>query len=103
MITVTIKKNKNEIKQIEMKGHALYDTLGKDIVYAGVSSILTTTVNAILRFNENYIRFHEAKTFVLDVLVWDDVVEKLLINMIDLLKELSISYPENIKIREEEI
>ena len=47
MIKVNIKKN-----HIEIKGHAMYDDYGKDIVCASISSIAITTVNAILRLDE---------------------------------------------------
>ena len=40
MISVKVLKNK-----IEIKGHALYDDYGKDIVCSAVSSIVTTTIN----------------------------------------------------------
>ena len=44
MIKVIINKN-----QINITGHALYDTVGKDIVCASVSSIIYTTVNALFK------------------------------------------------------
>ena len=43
MIKVEIENNK-----IEIKGHANYDDYGKDIVCASVSSIVITTINAII-------------------------------------------------------
>jgi len=50
MIKVTILKDDNCVKEIKFDGHALFDEYGKDIVCAGVSSTLITTVNAILSF-----------------------------------------------------
>ena len=98
MIVVKINKNK-----IIIEGHALYDDFGKDIVCAATSSIVTTTVNACLRINNDCIKYKEMKDlFQIDILKRNDIIDKLLINMIDLLDELSINYPKNIKVLKEE-
>ena len=47
MIKIKVEKNNNQYKSILIKGHALYEDFGKDIVCAAVSSIVTTTINAI--------------------------------------------------------
>lgn len=49
MIKIKVKKDEEIIREISINGHALYDDYGKDIVCASVSSIVITTVNAILR------------------------------------------------------
>ena len=97
MIKVNIKENNNKIERITIKGHALYDDLGKDIVCASVSSIVITTVNAIESISKDSIKCDE-KIFEINVLKDDETVQKLLINMINLLKELSEEYPKNIKV-----
>ena len=102
MITIHLKKEQGFLKQIMLKGHAEYDDYGKDIVCAGVSSILTTTVNAILSFDKNSISIEDKNDFVLTVLKKDEITTKLIQNMIHLLFELQESYPKNIKIREDE-
>ncbi len=102
MITIHLKKEQEFLKQIILKGHAEYDDYGKDIVCAGVSSILTTTVNAILSFDKNSISIEDKNDFVLTVLKKDEITTKLIQNMIHLLFELQESYPKNIKIREDE-
>ena len=102
MIKITIQKESGQLKKIQIHGHAMYDTYGKDIVCAAVSSILTTTVNAILRFDENAIHYDDEKDFRLEVQKQDTITSKLLDNMIDLWKELESQYPKNIKIREDE-
>jgi len=99
MITVRLEKDRY-IKQVEVSGHAKYDEYGKDIVCASVSSIVTTTVNAIIRIVEDSISYDESDGKVLiKVLKTDDVINKLLENMIDLLGELSQTYPKNITIK----
>lgn len=102
MLRVVILKENNKIKKINMVGHANYSTYGKDIVCSAASSILTTTVNAILRFNKNDITYQEKKdNFVIIINNNNEIVDNLIDNMIDLLKELENDYPNNIKIEEE--
>ena len=96
MIKISIKEENKRIKKVEIKGHALYDDYGKDIVCAAVSSIVITTVNAILSIDKDAIKYDE-KVFLIEVLKDDEVVDKLLVNMINMLKELSEEYPKNIK------
>ncbi len=102
MITVKIKKKNNEIKQILFMGHALFADYGKDIVCAGASSILITTVNAILKYDKDALKYTMKKEVLLEILKEDKIVNLLITNMIDLLQELSKDYPKNIIIREDE-
>lgn len=99
MIKVSVLKENRKYKKITILGHAMYDDYGKDIVCAGVSTILTTTVNAILKFNDQAIELSQEKDIVLTVLIEDEVTSKLLENMVELLYELEESYPKNITIR----
>lgn len=97
MIKVNITPNK-----IELLGHALYDDFGKDIVCAGVSSVVITTINAILTFDENYISYNTLKDrFVIEIKVHNEIVDNLISNMIDMLDNIENDYPKNIKIRKE--
>ena len=101
MITIQINKENNIIQQIKLSGHAGFQDYGKDIVCAGVSSILTTTVNAILSFDENAITIADKQDFKLKVNKSDEITQKLLANMISLFQELEESYPKNVKIKED--
>lgn len=47
MITVTITKSGDLVTEVIVKGHAYSNEPGKDLVCAGVSSIVTGTINAI--------------------------------------------------------
>lgn len=103
MIKVQITAKDNNIKKINIKGHAGYDDYGKDIVCSSVSSITITTVNAILMFDKNYISYNEKKdNFEVVINENNDITNKLIQNMINLLTELSQDYPKNIKIEEED-
>lgn len=98
MIKVYREKNK-----IVIKGHADYNDYGKDIVCASVSSIVITTVNAILEINRDAVKYKEEKDILtIELLKQDEIIIKLINNMINLLKELSNNYPKNIKVREDE-
>ena len=95
--SVNVKKRlKNEYRGQKF---VVVNDYGKDIVCAGVSTILTTTVNAILKFNDQAIELSQEKDIVLTVLIEDEVTSKLLENMVELLYELEESYPKNITIR----
>lgn len=94
MIKVEIENNK-----IEIKGHAYYDDYGKDIVCASVSSIVITTINAIIEFDPESIYYEDLNNRILiEKLKDDDITNKLINNMIELLEELEKSYKDNIKI-----
>ena len=99
MIKVNIYGNNDKI---ELIGHALFDDYGKDIVCAGVSSIVTTTINAILTFDENYINYQNTKDkFIIEINNHNEIVDNLINNMLDMLKNIEEDYPQNIKIRKE--
>ena len=99
MIKVNI-YGKND--KIELIGHALFDDYGKDIVCAGVSSVVTTTVNAILTFNKDYIYYsNENDLFTIEVKNHNEIVDNLINNMIDMLHDIEEDYPNNIKIGKE--
>ena len=98
MIKVIITKENNNIKEITLKGHALYADLGKDIVCAAVSSIVITTVNAIKRIDSQAISYEDNGSVLIKILKHDEITNKLTENLADLLKELANDYPKNIKI-----
>lgn len=94
MIKISIKE-----KQIIIKGHANYDELGKDIVCASVSSMVITTVNAILRIDSDAIKYSDDNGVTIDIIKNDEITNKLINNLIDLLEELEKQYPKYIEIR----
>ena len=97
MIKINIKKD-----QITIKGHADYEEFGKDIVCASVTSIATTTINAIIRLDSEAIDF-KSDSGLIDIIIkkHSDLVDILILNMTDLLKELEKEYKKYIKINEE--
>lgn len=102
MIQVIIKKEKNDIQQIALNGHSEYEVSGKDIVCASASSILITSVNAILRYQKDAITVEQEDTDMIHVTVTvlkhDATIDLLLDNLVALLTELASDYPKNIRI-----
>lgn len=94
MINIRIKKD-----NISVTGHAGYEEEGKDIVCASVSSILITTVNAIMRISSEAISYKENDGVEIIIHKHDKIVDILLENMVELFEELTNQYPEYIKIR----
>lgn len=98
MIKVKIKKN-NKIESIVITGHANYDDYGKDIVCSSVSSIVITTVNGIDKIDNEYLLVDEGKDKItLTIKKDNEICEKLINNMIDLLYELEKQYPKNVNV-----
>ncbi len=99
MIKVIIKENNNLIKEITVKGHANFADYGNDIVCAATSSTVITSINAMLRLDNNCLEYEESDGFVkIKILKNDKVTNTLVKNMIELLKELESKYPKNIKL-----
>lgn len=97
MIVVNVNPEK-----ITIKGHAMYNDYGKDIVCASVSSIVTTSVNAVLSFDKNAIKYVVKEGFIdITILKTDEKTNVLLANMVSLLDDLASQYPKNIKIERE--
>lgn len=91
-----------EAKKITIKGHANYQE-SNDIVCASVSSIMYTTVNAILRFDSSAISYKDTKDkVIIEIIKNDNITETHIINMMSLFLELASDYPKNIKIESEE-
>ena len=101
MIKVSVEsKDKKSINCIKILGHADYDEYGKDIICSSVSSIITTTVNGIYEIDKEFLTVEEIKDgMIITVLKKDSICEKLIKNMLNLLSELSESYPENITVK----
>lgn len=103
MIRVEISAENNKLKSISVKGHAMYDTCGKDIVCSAVSTCVITTVNGILEINDTLIDVIQKENEIVITLKEDnDIANSLLKNMIDILSDLERQYPKNIRLSKEE-
>ena len=100
MIKINLKYNDELIESISISGHANFDVYGKDIVCASVSSIVITSVNAIIRLNSDSINYDDSNGLSISVLSHNDVTDTLIDNMVKLLKDLEKQYKKNIIIKE---
>ena len=98
MIKVEVVKEKDLYKKVSIIGHAMYDRYGKDIVCSAVSSIVTTTINGCIALDKDSLKylFNDKGVFISDIV--GDNTNKLINNMVSLLKELEEKYPTNIKV-----
>ena len=100
MISVKVVKENSNYKKITLHGHAMYDDYGKDIVCSACSSIVTTTVNGVLALNNESLSYQVSKDgMTIEVNNFDDVTQTLIGNMVSLLEELEVNYPENIEVK----
>ncbi len=97
MIKVKINDN-----SIIIRGHANFDDYGKDIVCAAVSSIVTASVNDMHIVSPNGLVYEDdGVTIKITIIKNDDLLYKLLNNLKELLTNLSLDYPKNIKVERE--
>ena len=101
MIKIKLLKKDNNLNKIIIKGHAMYDDFGKDIVCAAVSSTVITSVNACLSIDENSIIYDDSNGLLITVKKDDIVTNKIMENMVSNLMELERAYPKNVQIKEE--
>ncbi len=64
MITITVKKRKDQYIDFQSKGHAGYAEEGHDIVCAAVSALIITTVNSLETFTKECFQVSERDGFV---------------------------------------
>ena len=102
MIKVRISKKDNVIQSIHCKGHAMYDDYGKDIVCASFSTMIITTINAILEFDKEAISYTDTNDLKIINIKKDNITNNLLNNLVNMIYELRDNYNKNINIKEED-
>ena len=99
MIKVEVVKEKELYKEISILGHAMYDEYGKDIVCSAVSSIVTTTINGCIALDKGSLDYLVNEEGLFITCINGNInTQKLINNMVSLLKELEEKYPTNIKV-----
>jgi len=99
MIKVSTYSKNNVTSKVVIDGHSGYAESGYDIVCASVSSIVTTSINMIVRLDEKAISYEAKSGFIkIEISKHTEVIDIVIENMMSLLEELAISYPKNIKI-----
>lgn len=102
MIKVRISKKDNVIQSIHCKGHAMFDDYGKDIVCASFSTMIITTINAILTFDQDAISYTDNNDLKIINIKKDNITNNLLNNLVNMIYELRDNYNKNINIKEED-
>ncbi|MCM1370554.1 MAG: ribosomal-processing cysteine protease Prp [Clostridium sp.] len=98
MTKIKVNKDNNNITSIEVIGHTGYNEIGKDIVCASISSIVTTTINGIIRL-DNSIKYESKEGFLkIEILNHTNITDTLIDNMLELLEELEKDYKDYVKI-----
>ena len=98
MVKIKVNYIKDNIDEIMITGHSGYDVSGKDIVCASVSSIVITTINAILNFDKTINFIEDYGLIKIKVIKNDKITKTLLLNMINMFNELEKKYNKYIKI-----
>ena len=101
MIRVEINKKNNVIESIHCIGHAGYANYGKDIVCASFSTMIITTINAILEFDKEAISYTDTNDLKIINIKKDNITNGLLNNLVQMMRELRENYDKNINIKEE--
>jgi uncharacterized protein YsxB (DUF464 family) len=107
MIRVKIRRNQDgRIHSFQVKGHAMYDEPGKDIVCAGVSAVAVGTVNSVEALLGVQLKVR-SKNGLLDAEVPDHMenglneqVQMLLESMVIMLQTIKQSYSAYIDLQE---
>ena len=98
MINIEIIKSKT----IKVKGHAEYAEYGSDIVCASVSTAVYMSINQIELFDKSdciNTTILEGNACI-EVVCEDEIVKKVISNLIFTLRDLELQYPKYIKINE---
>ena len=103
MVKVTIKREKDKIKSILVSGHAEYDVEGKDIVCAGVSSLVYAAINSFDSIEEQRISIDDGMLKLnlrgKKVSDHDQIVLKVMLNGFSM---IAGQYKKNVKIIKKE-
>lgn len=98
MIKIEVDYNDNKVSGFKVTGHANFADYGKDIVCASVSSIVITSVNLALELDDTSVSYEQKEGLITVTINKDnDIINKIFINMINMLKELEKDYSKNIK------
>lgn len=98
MIKVNVTYKDNLVSVISLDGHADYDTYGKDLVCAGVSTCFLGSLNAIKEKNKINYSYSEGKGYIKvlkELSTYDEIVLEVLISQLQFIGK---NYPNNVKV-----
>lgn len=102
MIKVKVVKKEGIIESISAIGHAGYAEYGKDIVCASFSTMIITTINAILDIDIDAISYTDSNDLNIINIKKDNITNSLLKTLVNMIYELRDNYDKNIIIKEED-
>lgn len=103
MINIVVEKKEDKISRLSIKGHALFENRGKDIVCAGVSAIVVGGINAINEFGLIDYCEYTIEEGRIDMLIKDCLhseMQVILETLLIQLKTIEESYSDYISIQE---
>lgn len=101
MIKVEIKHQEDYIILMKVSGHALFDDFGKDIVCAGVSSVMVGLLNALDLKTDYLVEIHEDDQSMMVSTQQPNATGQMIceVGLIQL-QTIANQFPKNIQIRE---
>ena len=103
MIQLSIFGKPNQITKVILQGHAEYRDWGKDVVCAGVSSIVFGTMNALDELAKDACAFQiDENKITIDVEQTSHDVQMILETMVIQVKTVMESYPKNVTVNRKE-
>ena len=101
MTTAIFNYQNNQINSFKIIGHADYAEYGYDIVCSGITTAVFTSLGLIRRYlNENEFDYQELDgTIYLKLLNTNQIVNDIIENLIEVLKNIERQYPKNLKIK----
>lgn len=98
MVLVDITLNEKVIKKIVVKGHSNFATKGKDIVCAGISTVVIGGFNNLKRIEDYVYQVEEGLALVDTQDIVDSKDQIVLETIMTQLKTIEMAYPKSIKI-----
>ena len=91
----------NQITSFKIIGHADYAEYGYDIVCSGITTAVFTSLGLIKKYlNESEYDYQELDgTITLNFNVTNQIVDDIIENLIEVLKNIERQYPKNLKIK----
>lgn len=99
MIKIQIIREGQSFKSLKISGHANYDDYGKDLVCAGVSSIITGGINSIRDKKQFQLTLEEGLAEINLIGTLSNYDEAVINTIITSLETIEDSYPQYVKIK----
>lgn len=100
MILVKVSTTTKAKTQVEVSGHAEYDTKGKDVVCAAVSALVQGAVVGLKKVLNEKVKIKKSEGFLKFEVARNDKTEIIIMTLVESLKDLSSQYPSYIKMED---